>query len=548
MADSKIKVLRFRSWLECEGDNNKPTKFPITSFVISAGCNAVPDATVTIATGERLGGGGEFSPIHNKDAAKLLLNVSLMSKARILFRNLDESDKTHVIFEGFVWQAARSYSFANTEVSVTLIHWLAALDAHSALNASVHPASVPSFTQQMFMLSLNPGTGTNTKASGIVGIAKSLEKVLAANPPKDFIADYIITMLSWLRTEAENNAVWSAQFVKSLLSSGLPLSAKDALLRLKGGGGTFPILKFTQEVLDASVLDRIQKVLIEGDLARYRTNTLWSSLVFFASQFSFMLVPRVHELRFIPKWFAPKIIEEVKNLKEVVVVGATWEHARPISGAVIIPGEINLSGTGVNQSKGEQVTVNSTYADAYYGHYFPGKGKDSKSTVKGTLLLREAPNWALPTYTVNLSLEKHDTTQGNKTEVSPAPPISYNASFSELIAQEAYWDESLKGRIMEIMCPLRFDVCPGSIVQVSTGIGRHVHVQDDALNVTYFGFVKSMRLTFDTINASATAQYTVTHAHSQDENDNLSEKHPYYDCKPFSCASWTENAVKTIED
>jgi hypothetical protein len=57
-----------------------------------------------------------------------------------------------------------------------------------------------------------------------------------------------------------------------------------------------------------------------------------------------------------------------------------------------------------------------------------------------------------------------------------------------------------------------------------------------------------MRLTFDTINASATAQYTVTHAHAQDENDNLSENHPYYDCKPFLCATWTENAVKTIED
>jgi hypothetical protein len=138
----KVKLLRFRAWLEC-GDwaeqggeyvwkSVKPeVKIPITSCEISVNLNAVPIASVTVATGRKLSSSKdslaapEISPIHNAEYAKRLLSMPNMQSVRIFFRPLpSNTDEKHVIFDGFVWQPAQSFTYSNTEITLTLVFCL----------------------------------------------------------------------------------------------------------------------------------------------------------------------------------------------------------------------------------------------------------------------------------------------------------------------------------------------------------------------------------------------------------------------------------------
>jgi hypothetical protein len=600
---NRVKILRFRAWLECteREAGGRTIKFPITSCVISVSLNAVPTATVTVATGKRLGSEilsqngintNGFSPVHDPAGAKVLLGVSQMSSAKILFRNMNNAESSansergsdgEVIFDGFIWQASQSYSQANTEISVTLIHWLTVLDAHPAICASVHPSSVPSYTQQLYIHEMGYTTDTNTQGNKTILHTNTLinnSDIASSTKNDDFIKDKIVPSLRIFIEASQFNSPWSNVLTEDLLGSGLSQTALGTLGKLvegdtnhdttvtqKEGWNTFPVLKWTNVIMQDGVSNRIFAVLNSGDFQRERLNSLWASLIYFASQFSFMLVPRVHELRFIPKWFTPRIIPEtgniksdglpeinVKNIREAAVVSASWDHARPICGAVIVPGLMTASDTGTDSIKGssasKSVTMNSNFARAYYAHYFPNKESNpAAKPTQGTLLFREPPVWAAESWSpwYDVTNNTHDASQGPADGTKPPEPRY--STFSDLLAEEAYWDEFLKGRRMEIVCPLRFDICPGATVKVSTGVGRDVRRKagEDALNLDYFGFVLSMRLTFDTISGSASSQYTLTHAHTMEENDVLLEKHPYFECRPFSCASWTEKEVKTLD-
>ncbi len=120
--------------------------------------------------------------------------------------------------------------------------------------------------------------------------------------------------------------------------------------------------------------------------------------------------------------------------------------------------------------------------------------------------------------------------------------------FYDTLAEEADWDEAYKGRKADVVCPIRFDVCPGSTVRIRTGGDVRLEARNaDQLATEFVGFVLSMKLTFDTINASASAQYALTHIRDIDTQNDLLEHHPVYQCGPFSNATWTKKRFKTIE-
>jgi hypothetical protein len=506
------------------------------------------------------------------------LDVSRLSWATVNFRNLaDIADKTvadAIIFAGFIWQASQSYSQSNTEVSVTLVHWLAALDAHPAISALTHPSSIPSYTQQLYAATMNETTsdasaGTNASATLQGRVERLLNNVTLHQ--SDFIQNGVLNSLEILKHQAQVFQKWHTRFQGDRLDSGFPTDLDaDIFPRLQAGtngsgaavADKFPKMPWIPAVENANIAGLIKAVFLGNNFDKYRQDSLWSTLLFFAAQFSFMLVPRALTLHFIPKWFAPYITPEgstpegstpktglpeeiIKNIQEAAIVGANWDHARPIAGAVIIPAVIHVPGTGAqdtNQPQPKKPTITDSFTNAYYAHYFP-----EDKHIRGTVLFREPPDWAKQTMYHHCFLDDHTPGGGTAQPKASSNEKVHYEQFSELLAQEAYWDEALKGRRMEVVCPLRFDICPGSTIKVSTGVGRDKRLKNDALTVDYYGFVLNMRLTFDTINASATAQYTLTHARTKEENKYLLKTHPYYNCPPFAHAPWTRDEVKTID-
>ena len=562
-----IEIIRFRAWLEVGGepdgseDGSQGTVFPITSATITASLNAIPVATVTVATGKRLQD-GKASPIHGS-AGAALRNPKNWPWARIYFRNL-QTDETAVIFEGFVESAGLSYSFSSTEVPITIRHWLYALDAHPCINSLTHPSSASVYSQMLYYKSLPGSTGTGGTADQKTGLVfrQMTDAVYLAGMDgfaEDVIENGVLETLKVLNRFSEYYTPWDISALideAKILKPDIPLSVETILKTRVRTGDTsgahpekdrFPILAVQSRNDSNSLVERMFDSLMSSDVESYQLNSLWAAIIQLAAKFSFMVVPRVHEIRFIPKWFMPKL-RSVKVLTGIVSSNGSWEYARPVGAAIVLPTSIDGKAISAIDASGMQSVENDS-AMAVYGLYVPPNG------TPGTLLVRQRADWAgevsFPGLVRNPQTmdqkEADESTATTDDGKAPAQKEADSHGFYNALAEEAYWDEMLKGRRADLVCPIRFDVCPGSTVCVrSGGDVRLETLGQDQLTTRFVGFVLSMRLTFDTINAHASAQYTLTHVRDDDAQSDLSEHHPIYRCGPFSSATWTKKRFKTI--
>lgn len=565
---SNIEIIRFRSWLEIGGhpdgpeDGSEGSVFPITSAAITASLNSIPVATVTIATGKRLQD-GKASPIHG-EAGAVLRNPKTWPWARLYFKNLQTAE-TAVVFEGFVEHSGQSYSFASTEVPLTIRHWLYALDAHPCISTVTHPSSVSVYTQMLYYKSLPGSTGTGGTADQKAGLVfrQMMDAVYMAGMDgfaEDVIENGVIETLKALTRFSEYYTPWDISAMideKKILKPDIPLSVETILeKRIKTGDTSsarpakdrFPILKVQSQNDSNAIVQRMFESLMNMDVESYQLNSLWAAIVQLAAKFSFMIVPRVHEVRFIPKWFMPKLAK-IRQLRGVVSSNGSWEYSRPIGAAIVLPTSIDGKGLTAVDTPGMH-SLEHDSAMATYGIYVPPDG------APGTLLVRQRADWAgevsFPGLVRNpQNMDQKEANEGTATTDDGKPAAQKEADgrgFYEALAEEAYWDEVLKGRRADIVCPIRFDLCPGSTVRVKTGGDIRLESRSqDRLTTEIVAFVLSMRITFDTINASASSQYTLTHVRDIDVQEEMLDHHPVYQCGPFSNATWTKKRFKTIE-
>jgi len=564
---TNIEIIRFRAWLEIGGEPDGPedgsqgTVFPITYASVTASLNSIPVATVTIATGTRMQD-GKISPIHGK-AGVALRNPHNWPWCRIYFRNL-QTLETVIIFEGFVEHSGQGYSFASTEINLTIRHWLYALDAHPSISSVTHPSSVAAFTQMLFFKSL-PGSvgggGVSDEVTGLV-FKQMLDEVFEGGADafgQDIIQNGLMEMLRFLTRLSEEYTPWdiSGLIDENILKPDIPLSVETIMakrikagdtLRAQLGPDEFPILKIQSRDNSDDIAERMYHAMGNIPIESLQLNSVWAALIQMAAQFGIMLVPRVHELRFIPKWFTPKI-NDIKRLKGVVSVNGNWDYARPVGAAIVLPTSLDGKAVSAIDAPG-MLNLEDSNAMSVYGTYQPPHGRP------GTMLVRQRADWAgnivepsLPKNPGNMDQnEANQATAMTDDGQLPAEKEADGRYFYDALAEEAYWDEGLKGRKADVVCPIRFDVCPGSTVRIKTGGDVRLEARNgDQLTTEFVGFVLSMKLTFDTINASASAQYALTHVRDTDAQKDLLEHHPIYQCGPFSNATWTKKRFKTIE-
>ena len=567
--ESNVEIIRFRAWLEIGADPDTPETetpgqiFPITSCVITASLNSIPVATVTIATGIRVYD-GKISPIHDK-IGEILRNPKEWPWARVFFKNL-QTNETTVIFEGFAESSGHSYSFSSTEIPLNIRHWAYALDASPSINNLINPSSAEIYTHLLYFRSLPLGAGTDALADRPASL--TFNDAIAAYFAGGISAFEEDIIQHGLLEQLKSMLVLSDFYSPTGVSSRIPeenlkydlaLDAKTIIeKRLKTGDTNlaqlgpdqFPILKVQPLSAAGSLGPRMFNTLMATDNASLQMNSLWAAMNQFVTRFGVMIVPRVHELRFIPKWFMPKT-NSVKIANGVISVDGTWEHARPVGGVLVIPTSAgNKAVSSIATPGAGTYELDSEMVGSLSGVYVP-KGKSP-----GTILVRQRADWAgevidpnyfeIPPTLLQQEADKLTTTLPQKDEL-PAEKEADNSLFYDRLAEEAYWDEVLKGRRADLICPIRFDICPGSTVCVKTsGDVRADIIKRDQLATSYTGFVISMRLAFDTITAAASAQYTLTHVRDSKLQADLMEHHPFYQCGSFSDATWTRKRFKTI--
>jgi len=561
---SNIEIIRFRAWLEIGGtpdgpeDGSQGEVFPITSASIAATLNAIPVATVYVATGTRLQD-DKPSPIHGVEG-RMVRSPREWPWARIYFRNL-QTLETAVIFEGFVEGSAQSFSFDSTEIALTIRHWLYALDAAPCISSVTNPSSSQVFTQFLYYKGLQAETGTGGAGDSYTGITLGdlLESSFTGSEEdmkKDVIQYGALKMLEFLHRQASEHAI--DDFVRDANIQNDVLLSVDEILakRIKTGdtanaalkADEFPILKIQTRTNSDELPAQMLKALSAIPVQSLQMNSIWAALLNMAGLFDFMLVPRVHELRFIPKWWLPAM-EDIKLLKGTVGIHSDWQYARPIGAVVMLPETLSDLAMGAADVPGA-VPIDGAEAMPLHGRYVP------PDKAPGTLLVRQRTGWAGQVVDPSLfhsagDMIQEEATQATSTErdgKSAAQKEADGRSFYDTLAEEAYWDEIMKGRRADLICPIRFDICPGSTVRVRTGGDIRLQARNqDQLATEYVGFVTGMRLTFDTINATAGAQFTLTHLRDAQEQKNLLKHHPIYQCGPFSNAVWTKKRFKTVE-
>lgn len=485
---------------------------------------------------------------------------------RIWFRNV-KTNQSQVIFEGYLENTTQSFMFSNTEVAVTIRHWLYAFDAHPVISSYTHPTSAADFTQMLYYKAIPASFNAETEAGSFPH--RSIFKLAAADMypggyaeiAKDAGKNGYVRTLELLTKLTDFYTPFDLEGLHkdAILQPDIELSVKDIIAnRIRTGEAEnnplepdqFPKLKLNPAWGNNDIAQSVFQNIEKTDLSTAQANSMWSAFVNLAANFSFMIVPRVHDVRIIPKWFTP-VQANPKRLNGIVAVNGTWSHARPVGAVIMLP--TASSGIGLSsRSIYEMMDITNRVSVSHYGRYQP------PHKPPGTLLVRQRPGWSSSINLYNVANPTNpgeqkkggpDTSNEDSGEPSGEKEIKKEAvDFYNTLAEEAYWDEMLKGVRMEVMTPIRFDVCPGSFVSVKTGSDVRIEANEgDALSTEYYGFVLSMRLTFDTMNASASAQYTLSHVHDQAVNGKLLKSHPMYDCAPFSSAFWTARPFQTIE-
>jgi hypothetical protein len=571
------KVLRYKAWFAAGGTPDKteyPPKspavlFPVTSFTIQAAVNAVPVLSVTLAAGRRVDNGTP-SPLHTRDG-EILRKVSGLPWAQLWFQP-EGAAKPQLVFEGFVAGTSPVSAFSAAELQVTVKHWLYALDIHPAAVPALHPSAPAVFLHNLYfrMIKGTSGTSTPNETKQGLTIGSIVSGILAGDEGvfrQDIIANGVLSLFRWLVKEQASHGYpyLGGEFPAARLLYDLPLNTETIVqTRMRPGDadntGTAPVFpKLSLAIDEANLLDRMYHSFANISVEQAQQNTFWSLLLYLASEYGFLVIPRANEVRFIPKWFLPPIPkDEVKPLDGAISLNGSWEHSRKIGASVLYPGNPgSLDWGGVNAPPGETIPpLPPPYS--LYGKYVP------EPSEPGILLLNQRPGWAGMLFTPKASASIGDMNQTEANEKTSTDASGTSAvqidmqgfPFYDRLAEEAYWEEVHIGRRADVICPIRFDVCPGSTVKVRTGKDSRVMslpggitrwlpdwaepLFKDYAERDYIGFVSSVRIAMDTMNATAVSQYTLLYVRDSGAGDAKMEKHPFYSCPPFRHAGWTD--------
>ncbi|MDR1923175.1 MAG: hypothetical protein LBQ66_02280 [Planctomycetaceae bacterium] len=306
--------------------------------------------------------------------------------------------------------------------------------------------------------------------------------------------------------------------------------------------GQFPLLRIRDYPNLNSLSDQICAEFLRTSINTIQTNSLWGALIYHATQFDFMVVPRCKDVYLIPKWFTAWIGTPYK-LVGPISENNNFAISRPISAAVVSPTSLGIRGLACDDTQHDiPMNLDGKLESATLGKYKPS------TRARGSILVRQRVGWGANISVLNEAVSNKDQLAQDPERPTKDTPYTYDSipaarkeceqqQFYDLLAQDAYYDEILKGNTATISTPISFALCPGSTVRYRTGADSRLG-KNDKMQLEYEGVVVRMRIVFDTISASAITQYELTHVRERLDRSGLLTVHPTYNSPPFVAAPW----------
>jgi hypothetical protein len=277
-----------------------------------------------------------------------------------------------------------------------------------------------------------------------------------------------------------------------------------------------------------AITNDISKTMLES----FYGTTIWEKLVQeYASNYLFAIVPMTDRALVIP--FVPGLRTTFITIdpSEYDTISDNNTMPRALYGVVIYTGMNSMAGAfGFQEgAAADQVTV---------GGEFFNSGLDA-----GMIVFRDGPNWlANPVNGQGWGLaaapqgmikgNQFNPGAGNAPKAGqPGVVRGMAISLWDAYARGVYLYETLKNRKMTIKGKLRFDIAPGSSVEVVTDEEQFVAEQTGIDNLSYFGMVTRITNVIDAegIEAGTTIELGYVHNEIEHTSDATStDNHPLY--------------------
>ena len=494
--------------------------YAVVSLSINYAINEIPAAQVTIPLGKNV------STKKRSSATAILAGVSLLTPAKVFLQMTGTKPsggtwptKPVAIFDGYVEGTSYSRARGRLLLVVQLLHWSVGLTFASAVSAGIHPASPADMFVPISVTSPGGPSGERTTATFLQAAVGAVPAIGADTD----ITDAIKTILTKVTGQTPLMPVCGSPAADPPNYQAVMAAATAALDRLLVSTSVvagIPAVTLQPGVLNSVTTQSLRTMLGALDDNHLMSQTLWDMLInYYCAQLGletwitedFMyVVPSLPGWRAKPPW-------RVLTSNDVMYLDTSAVLPKPLQGVVAYGHGIALTGAV------EATSGTDAVAPCAAGSYMP-------PNAQGSLLYVALPPWV--TFGSEVQTNNLTTPQTSSTDpavAAVAPAANSLASVCAAWAQHVFAQNMLRGRSGVLATPLRFDIAPGSQLQITLTDTNTT----DSTPVTFFAQVNRLTIELDSNPQSprATSSFGLAAIRTDIENGNdttSTAAHPLY--------------------
>lgn len=502
---------------------------------ISYKINDIPQAMVRLSHGYSFNTGTAASLPNSWRDPRTLFRIGYKAK---MVRSFDNREVTadKIIFEGYPRTPSAEISAATGDLTLLMVHWLSDLADSVVRSQFSYPGHVG---QKYYDAVTYPDSlsGIDTQPEGI---AK------AVGLPGDW--KYQITSDIWALGAKQIMAVLLTNPVMANLSQSqlcidainVPTkAAADALRRIQGpsetlgspyvkGGGPLPLYRGQDDRAVSVIAEGVVQSIGYRPISNMQSSSAWDMVSDFGAAFALYLIPRPTDAFFAPvvpginRYYTATILEQD-------IMQVSWADTRNVNlrGVAVAAHLQDLSGA----TEAFQLSVNND--EVYAGGCYVA----SKDPNDGLVAFIRPPVWLTPlhinTADGSVTFQDGDAKGPHNPPGQPeanSRPISIVDYYNQF-AKQRFIEEQLRGRSLQVVTPLRTDICVGSTIAV--GIRKEQSLQRIGIDTpSLVGTVRELTITLSRVSNQATTSYILDFVRTLEELSDPAasvDKHPVFD-------------------
>lgn len=467
------------------------TKFNLTAKIgdvvfddvvaISAtfGLNSIPSASLVVATGINARTGQPATIHENKDRLKprdRAVVTLTMRDARGDTKKVEQGE--FVIFDGFYVGIGYQRSFNSANYTLSLVHWLDDLNNSSMANGNWFPGAPFDLAQNAAYYALDPNPGAGVGQWSTVPTIDVKGKIINPQNLQDDLWGKIFkpvfeSVASWPSPRYQGNS--NNQDAKND-------AALAALKRMPGEGKKY----YKKLALDLEGLSSkdiaysVRQAISKDALESFAYSTFWGKLVGdYAPQFFFAISPCVEYALPVPLYAGLSTPHTKIWADDYGYANFNANMSQLLESVDVFYPSGSATGWGIGGRTGKAQSLVNPMG------YYPLQAKQDQ---RGMKLLKEPPGWmanTMPASTYSgrstaVTAKAIGDTMSPQTGESKPPPdyLEPDKALEEVTKRQAngrvldrfaehwYKTELLSQRFGELSGKLRFDIAPGSIVEI----------------------------------------------------------------------------------